>query len=112
MYAGVTASSMPTVKQFFVRHNLLPKLRSSYLEPKLKSINVFSNKDGSGKAPHIDITFGKWRRGTRLGDEEHELSVTTETSVNRDDLYKSNASEVLTLDLHREDSSKLAHSEG
>lgn len=97
MYAGVTASSMPTVKQFFVRHNLLPKLRSSYLEPKLKSINIFSNKeDGSGNPPpHIDLTFGKWRRGTRLGDEEeHELSVTTETSVNRDDLYKSNASEV------------------
>jgi hypothetical protein len=71
MFAGVTASSMPTVKQFFARHNLLPKTCTSYLEPKLESINLFSKLSTTKKPPKIDLTFSKWRRGGTDRDEEN-----------------------------------------
>jgi hypothetical protein len=92
MFAGVTASSMPTVKQFFARHNLLPKFRSSYLEPKLRSINIFSKHSTSTKPPRIDVTFSKWRKRSTNHDEEHEMSSDTQMSIKTHGLSQSNES--------------------
>jgi len=70
MFAGITASSMPTVRQFFVRYQSSLKLENSSLGSKIASVKFSSIRTAREKPSSSSAEFRQWGYNSHYQEED------------------------------------------
>jgi len=75
MFAGIAASSMPTVKLFFRHHKFFESLGLTLPDVSIPTINGFGSTKSTGEKPSTTVGFGQWGYKSHVGDEEDTTAL-------------------------------------